>query len=374
MLKKLLWGVFLLALAALIWFLNKPQMLLVETYEVKPGLIESLVSNTRAGTVTACQRSRLALSLGGQIAVINVVEGQQVKKGAALLQLWNKDLKAQVEAAQAGIGSANYEKQSLCIQSRADQRESARQNDLDQQKLTSERIRDDATTKANSSAAACTASKARIEQAKAIFSQARASLDKTYLIAPFDGTVAEVTGEVGEFLTPSPPGVATPPAVDLITANCHYIKAPIDEVDAGHIKVDMPVRISLDAFRGQSFNGEVKRIAPYVQDYSRQARTVEVEVSFAPQQLPQLLAGYSVDVEIILATSVQSLRIPTGAIIDNTYVYILNEQGLIEKINVTIGINNWQFSEVTSGLKQGQQVLVSAISESIIPGARAKTQ
>ena len=88
----------------------------------------------------------------------------------------------------------------------------------------------------------------------------RALLDQATLRAPFAGIVAQINGEVGEFVTPSPPGIPTPPAVDLIDDSCLYVEAPIDEVDAARVKSGMPVRISLDAFRGQSFAGTVTRI------------------------------------------------------------------------------------------------------------------
>ena len=79
---------------------------------------------------------------------------------------------------------------------------------------------------------------------------------RTVLVAPFDGTVAKIVGEVGEYSTPSPPGVATPPAIDLIDESCLYVKAPMDEVDAPKIKVGQPVRITLDALPEASLPGQ----------------------------------------------------------------------------------------------------------------------
>lgn len=374
MTKKIIWLLLFAAIITLIWFLSRPQLITVETVLVKPGLVEATVSNTRAGTISACKRSRLALSIGGQIASINVTEGNQVKQGDILLALWNKDVKAQLKATKAGFGAADYEKRSRCIQAASDKKEASRQKDLFSKKLVSEEAKDMATSKASASQAACTAAEARWQQAKALVSLAEASLEKTVLIAPFDGTVAEVTGEVGEFTTPSPPGVPTPPAIDLLTADCHYVKAPIDEVDAGKVAIDMPVRLTLDAFRGKVFNGRVKRISPYVQDFSKQARTVEVEVAFVSQELPQLLAGYSVDVEIILAKSTNVLRVPTDSIIDQTYVYQLNDTGMIEKIEISTGLSNWDFTEIVSGLKENYRVLVSPGAKGVEPGINAKSK
>ena len=90
---------------------------------------------------------------------------------------------------------------------------------------------------------------AETETLNPLDARARAALDKTRLTAPFGGTVAEINGELGEFVTPSPIGVPTPPAVDLIDTTSLYVSAPIDEVDAPDIRADMAAHISLDAFR-----------------------------------------------------------------------------------------------------------------------------
>ena len=362
MMKKIIILVLFIALISFIWTLNKPQILSVQTLAVTTGLTKATVVNTRAGTIEACQRSKLALAIGGQIAEIKVQEGQQVDRGDILLSLWNKDLKATVDSAIAGVTGAKYAKQSLCIQASSDDRESIRQNNLIGKNLTSQGQVDLAQSKANVSAASCTAADAHWQQAKAVLAQAQAMLEKTYLIAPFAGTVAHISGEIGEFSTPSPPGVPTPPAIDLITSNCHYITAPIDEVDAGKIAIGMQVNITLDAFRGQTFQGTVRRIAPFVQDYAKQARTVEIEVDFIDDNHPKLLAGYSVDVEIVLASSTTNIRIPSDAILDNSYVYLLNENSVIEQRSITTGLANWQFTEITQGLSQGEQLIINAMN------------
>jgi HlyD family secretion protein len=373
MMKKTLILIVITVIIASLWQFNKPIILSVETINITTGLTEATVVNTRAGTITACKRSKLGLAVGGKIAAINVKEGQKVKQGDALLNLWNNDLNANIDAAKANIIATDFEQQSLCIIAKSDRREAVRLNNLVTKGMSSKGQLDLAQAKANASKAACTAANARWQQSKAILEQAKAIFQKTYLTAPFDGTVAEISGEIGEFSTPSPPGVATPPAIDLLTTDCHYISAPIDEVDAGKIAIGMPVRITLDAFRGETFTGYVNRIAPYVQDYAKQARTVSIEINFDESQaLPELLAGYSVDVEVILASSNNNLRLPTDSIIDNSFIYILNNQGVIEKRTIVTGLVNWQYTEVLKGLTKAEQVIVNANNvEGIKAGIRA---
>ena len=131
------------------------------------------------------------------------------------------------------------------------------------------------------------------------------------LRAPFSGIVADISGELGEYATPSPPGILTLPAVDLIDDSCMFVSAPIDEVDAANVKVGQVARITLDAIKGKTFAGKVKRIAPYVLELEKQARTVEVEVEFSERpEAENLLVGYSADVEIVHNARTNVLRIP----------------------------------------------------------------
>jgi HlyD family secretion protein len=183
---------------------------------------------------------------------------------------------------------------------------------------------------------------------------ALASLARTQLRAPFAGIVAEVNGEIGEFVTPSPVGIPTPPAIDLVDTSCLYISAPIDEVDAPAIRVGMPARITMDAFPDQIFTGHVRRVAPYVLDLEKQARTVEVEAEIDMIPAGQtLLPGYSADVEIILAEHEATLRIPTQAITDG-HVLVLGDDGILQERSISTGIGNWEYIEILAGLKAGE--------------------
>ena len=173
--------------------------------------------------------------------------------------------------------------------------------------------------------------------------------------APFDGIVAEVNGEVGEYLTPSPPGIPTLPAVDLIDDSCLYVSAPIDEVDAAQLKVGMAGRITLDAYRGQHFAGKLRRIAPYVLALEKQARTVEVEVEFdSPAEARHLLVGYSADIEVVVAARDGVLRMPTAALMPGNRVLVFSPEGVLEERRVETGLANWEFTEIRSGLQAGR--------------------
>lgn len=376
MAKLLRWiivAVLALVLAVVIWYVSRPKPVEVSLATVDRGLVERGVANTRAATVTACRRSKLAPRSGGQIAQLLVHKGDRVKKGQVLLELWSEDLKAQVRLAQDQLAAAQARAEQACLSADLAQREADRARQLREERFISAEALDKAVSQGRAQQAACTATRAEIEHARSGIAVARASLSRQQLRAPFDGVVAEVTGELGEFTTPSPPGIPTPPAVDLIDDSCLYVTAPIDEVDAPAIKLGMPARISVDAFPGRKFAAHVRRLAPYVLDVEKQARTVDVEVEFNdPRQTAALLVGYSADVEIILDSRDGVLRVPTAAIQESSRALVYRrEDGRLEERRIQSGISNWEFTEVLSGLNAGEQVVLSLERPGVVPGATA---
>ncbi len=218
--------------------------------------------------------------------------------------------------------------------------------------------------------AGCDAAKADVVQAQARVSATRVEQKRTVLYAPFAGTVAKIVGEVGEYSTPSPPGVPTPPAIDLIDDSCLYVSAPMDEVDAPKISAGQTVRISFDALPKQSFPGKVKRVAPYVSAVEKQARTVDIEATLdADHAPPHLLVGYSADVEVILAARDKVVRVPTSAMQEGARVLVAGSDGLLQERKLKTGLSNWEYTEVLEGLKAGDRVVTSLEREGVKAGA-----
>ena len=264
------------ALAYAGWHITRPQPPEVELGTIARGTVESTVVNTRAGTVKACRRAKLAPVAGGQIVKMRVKEGERVKAGQPLLELWNRDLAAQRDLAGRQLTTSEERRREACIMADNARRDADRTQQLAARGFVSTQRTEDARAEARARQANCDALAADVKRAQAQIRVTQAGLERTTLTAPFDGIVAKVTGEVGEFTTPSPPGIPTPPAVDLIDDTCLYVSAPMDEVDAPKLKPGQPARITFDALAGQTFSGHVRRIAPYVTEVEKQARTVEV--------------------------------------------------------------------------------------------------
>jgi HlyD family secretion protein len=353
------------------WWLTRPKPITVTLHTVTRGAVRATVSNTRVGTVEACHRARMSPSVPGQVALLPVREGQQVEAGTVLMEIWNEDFKAQLRHAEAEIGTAARRVEEMCTQSAGAQREAQRLQRMGKQRLISEDALDVANTRAAAAQSACGVARANVEVAREARGVVAAQIDKTRLRAPFAGIVAKLNAKLGEFITPSPTGILTLPAVDLIDMHCLYVSAPIDEVDAPRIKPGLPACVSLDAFADKRCEAVVRRVAPYVLDREKQARTVEVEVVFTDEKnLAGLLPGYSADIEVLLETQTDVLRVPTEAVLKGNRVLVyLPASGRLEERQFKPGLANWEYTQARDGLAEGTQIVLSVGRDGVQAGA-----
>lgn len=361
------------AIALLVWWKTRPEPVEVVVAAVDRGRVERSVANTRAGTVNACRRARLAPPAGGTIAALPVREGERVRQGQVLLELWNEDTAARTLVAEEQARSSALRSEEVCLRAANADRDAERARKLHRDGLLPDDQLDRAASSATTLRAACNAARADVQQSRASVAAARATLTRTVLRAPFAGVVAKITGELGEFTTPSPPGIPTPPAIDLIDDQCLYVVAPIDEVDVARVRVGQPAYISVDAIPGRRFPGRVRRVPPYVRDLEKQARTVDVEVEFTnADDVKALLVGYSADAEIILDLRQDVLRVPTQALLEGNRVLLFTTNpGKLEERQVQTGVANWQYTEVISGLNQGDKIVLSVDRRGVTAGAHA---
>lgn len=324
--KLIIAALVVLALAGIWWGKNREVPLPVKAVVVDRGRVEATVSNTKAGTIKACRRSKLSMRSGGVVDKLFVKEGDTVRQGQLLLELWNRERRTNLAQANATLKASIEKVKQACSE--------------------------------NAASTECEMARAHQQVAEDVKRDVETVIDRNQLRAPFDGVVAEINGEVGEYVTPSPPGVLTPPAIDLIDYSCLYVTAPIDEVDAGQLKIGMNVQVTLDAFRDRHFTGKITRIAPYVVDLEKQARTVDIDVRLneVPDDV-RLLIGYSADTTVVLDQREQVLRIPTEALLAGNFVWIVSADDRVSKREIKTGIGNWTYTEVVSGLAEGDRIL-----------------
>lgn len=351
-----------------------PEPVTVQVVAAKRGRVEETVTNSKAGTVEARRRAGLSTGTAGIVVALEVERGDRVVRDEVLLRLEDTKQQSELLYAERQLALAQAKHERACLATERALREWTRNRELAQgggTSIVSEDRLDALHTTYELAAADCRVAEGEVALAAAAVEVARAELDKTVLRAPFDAIVAEVSVELGEWVTPSVPLMAAPDLVDAIDPSSLYVSAPMDEVDAGLLTVGLPARVTVDSHPGRTFAGRIVRVAPYVLDVEQQNRTLEVEVELDDAELSAtLLPGTSADVEVILLVREDVLRVPSYALLEGGRLLVVEEE-LLQERQVSTGIRNWDWTEVTGNLRAGELVVTSLDRPGVEAGIEA---
>ncbi len=358
--------------AALKLTVLRDEAIRVRVATVERGVVEETVSNTRAGTVKVARRAKLSPQVGGLVVATPHLEGDVVPAGELLLKLDDRAQRAELELVRRSVAAATARADEVCLGAKLAETELERTTALHERGIASDQNLDILRSERDRASAGCVAARAALDQAVASVELVQVQIRFTELRAPFSGVVAEVSTEVGEWITPSPPGVPIPPVIDLLDPASTYVSAPIDEIDAERVRAGLEVRMRVDSRPDVEIAGRVARVAPYVLDVLEQNRTVEVEVRFDdPDAAVGILPGTSADVELVLDRREDVLRIPSSAVAEDGEVLLLIG-GVLEEATIETGLDNWQYTEVLSGLDGGDVIVAARDVAAIKPGVRAE--
>ena len=342
----------------------------VDVATVARGTVEQTVTNSRAGTVKARRRAKLSPQEGGRVVALPKRKGDHVRAGEVVLELDASVAEARLDLARRERESAAAEAERACLAAERAARERTRNERLAKQGIVSTDLLDQVESAARTAGATCDAAKASVARADASIELATRQLAYMTLRAPFDGVVAQLSIEVGEWTTPSPPVIQVPAVIDVIDTSSIYVSAPMDEVDSARLHPGLAARVAVDAYPGQRFPGHVVRVGAFVLDVEEQNRTVEIEVELDDAAFAAtLLPGTSADVEVVLETHTDVLRIPTAGLLSGDKVLVVDQRTLVERA-VSTGLRNWDVTEIASGLAEGERIVTSLDRPEVKAGAR----
>ncbi len=195
--------------------------------------------------------------------------------------------------------------------------------------------------------------RAQVEKARISLERARLNLSRAALVAPFDGLVTQVYSREGEW--------ATGPAVELVESSSLEVVLDVDEVDLGAIAVGQPALVTLEPWPDQQIRGELTFIAPQASDKGGIV-IYEVHVSLPAGDLPAR-PGMTANAEVTIAELHDVLLVPNRAIISDRQAgkyYVNRPQGNAQqRVEVTIGLRDSTYTQITSGLEPGDQVSIA---------------
>ncbi len=352
----------------------------------KGDLAKSVVAT---GKVTPITKVEVKSKASGIVKKLLVDAGDKVKKGQLLAQLDKVEIEAQVEQSRAAVESAD----ASLASSQADyerakvdaegpdvpllKRAYDRAIGMAKEGVVSASAMEDAEknyelalNKQNVAKAQATVLKAKIAQSRGQLGQDRANLKQleeqlsyTDIQSPLDGVVLSRDVEMGDAVSSILVlGSSATLVMTLGDTSSVYVKGKVDESDIGKVYLGQPARIKVESFKDKTFNGVVTKISPMGVEKDN-VTTFEVRVSINNPG-GELKAEMTANAEIILEEHKNVLQIPEGAII-----YDKDKKASVEvpdpsnkdgkkKIAVNIGISNGAKTELTSGLKEGDEVVL----------------
>ena len=370
----ILLAVFVALVVVLRFTLLRPEPVSVRVAPVEIARVEATVTNSKAGTIRARHRAKLSPEVGGRIAELLYREGDSVAAGEVLVRLADGTPKVQLTLAEESLVVSRARARGACIARDRASRKLERKGKLAHREIVSADILDELQSNYEGAEASCTALRAEVDRARTSIVAAQEELAKYSVRAPFDGIIAEQNAEVGEWVTPSPPMLTAPAIVDILDPASVYISAPMDEVDSLKVRVGQQAIVTVDSRPGESFLGRVVRVAPYVLDFEAQNRTVEIEVELDDKALAgRFLPGTSADVEVVREVRERVLRIPANSLLEGGRV-LVPKDGVLEERTIKVGLRNWNYAEVQSGLEEGELVVTTLDRAEVKLGARVRIE
>jgi HlyD family secretion protein len=352
----------------------------------KGDLAKSVVATGKVEPITKVEVKSKA---SGIVKKLLVDAGDKVKKGQLLAQLDKLEIQAQVEqskaslqAAEANLTSSKADWERAKVDAEGPEvpmtkRGYDRAEGMAKDGVVSQSALDDAEkeykmalNKQNVAKAQIIVLQGKIAQSEAQIAESRANLDQleeqlsyTDITSPIDGVILSRDVELGDAVSSILVlGSSATLVMTLGDTSSVYVKGKVDESDIGRVYLGQPARIKVESFKDKTFNGVVTKISPMGVEKDN-VTTFEVRASINNPG-GELKAEMTANAEIILEEHKNVLQIPEGAIL-----YDKDKKASVEipdpkakdgkdKIAVNIGISNGAKTEVLSGLKENQEVVL----------------
>jgi RND family efflux transporter MFP subunit len=311
----------------------------VKVFKVQRQMISEKLFYT--GVIEAWKKINITPDIGGKIAIIHVEEGDLVQKGQLLAEMDTRAIRLQLEQAEAALAVAeanqNDAQKNMERMERLRKEDAASEQQYDQIKLAYE------------------AAEAQLKQAKAAVNLARYNLDVSLMKAPFGGVIASKNAEVGDVINPMMGGFsATSGVLTLMDFSRVKIKIDVSHQDIVRIKKGQAAQLRVTALPGRIFQGLVSIVNITANPLTKKFKVEAIIDNPGFVLRPNTFGEVSLEV----STHENALVIPQKAVLENKYVFRIKDSNRVERVDLTLGIQNSNRIEVVSGLKEGDRIVV----------------
>lgn len=290
------------------------------------------------GTVKAAREATVASKIMGSVAQLNFREGDRVKEGAVLVEIDDRDIRAQLEQAQAGVAeaSAGYKNTEINVN---------RMRSLLEQKSATQQQVDNAVMQFDMAKAKVQQAHANVEALKVMLGYARVS-------APFNGVITEKAIEKGEMTSPGRP------LFKITDDRSLRLETEIKEMEIKGVKVGNTIDVRVDAI-GKVIKGRVSQVIPSG-DAATHSFLVKIDLPKADGLMPGMFGR-----ALLEKGAAKVLIVPKIAVVEKgqlTGVFVVKDNAVRFRM-IKTGLATGDKVEVLSGLTEGEDVAVSNLEK-----------
>jgi HlyD family secretion protein len=298
---------------------------------------------TVAGEIAPAEQVSVRPEINGRIAMLNVDIGDRVKKGAVLFALDDKELQQEKSSRLVEVDRAK-------LQLEQSQRNFNRNRQLHQEQLISQELYETSRTELELSSNT-------LQRTQRDLGLVEERLTKTVIAAPFDCTVLVRPVSTGQAVAGSGGMSGGTEVLVIADLNKLIINAHVNQADVTRLKHKMEVEVAVEALPGCKVNGMVERIAPQatirnsIKGFATRIAIKDID--------PRIQPGMTANITIPVASAEGVLSVPLAAVfteMGERYVFVKKGEREWERRPVQIGLSDYFYAEVASGLKEGEVV------------------
>ncbi len=356
----------------------------VELTSSRKGPIARIIAG--AGKVQAATTVKISSNLSGDLTSLAIKEGDRVVKGQVLGKIDRRRFDAAARQSLAAQNARRAEVQVTQVEVNRAAAELARVDGLKEKGLASGSEQEKARADRDAANAHLNSAQQQLAQAAAAYEEAQNSLEKTTLVSPIDGTVIELSREVGERVRGS--DFSEDVVMTIAALAAMEVKIEVGEHEVVYLRAGQKAEIQVDALEGQTFEGTVVEIAQkaLIKQPGTEAEVTTFPITVAlTLRPPGVMPGMSAEVHVVAETREQAMLVPIQAVtvrpekslqdkpvvVESNggltakkrtetmakVVFVVDAQGKAHPRRVHTGIASDVDVELTDGLQEGEKVV-----------------
>jgi RND family efflux transporter MFP subunit len=323
---------------------------------------QTISSLNASGYIVAQKKAAVSSKVTGRLVAMTAEEGRLVKKGQIIAQLESEDVRAAQNQAAANLKTSLATLEQAKVERDEARREYDRYRRLSEGGYVSRSQYETTEARYLRSVAGVSGAEAAVRAATASLQNADVAVEYTLIRAPFDGVILTKNADIGDIVTPIGAAAnAKAAVVTMADMGSLQVEADVSETSIRLVRVGQPCEIQLDAVPDIRFRGEVYTVVPTV---DRSKATVLVKVRFIEKD-PRMLPDMSAKVSFLsrpLRPEEEKPRLAVGnnalTVSGNRITALVVTGNHVREVPVTVGVKLGDMTEILSGLRQGDQVVV----------------